>query len=303
MPLVPTIIVRILTGLFLLGACASGGRTTEGADAGPRPDGSSSLVDAPEGAMLDAPTPLDTPEPLPAAVLLITEIVLAPSTGELIEITNPTGQTIDLSTYYLSDSGSYFRVPAGNPTVDATDFIVKFPAGATIAPGAVITVALDTVANFQTLYGVAPTFSIVGGTMTGVATNGLANLTNAGELIALFEWSGSADLVRDVDLMLAGVPSAANGLIAKSATAIDGPDGDTATSAYGPDAQTIGPQATAPAAGKSTKRVLLETGHETQTGGGNGIAGDDETSEDTAATWDTMYTAPTPGVVPTALLQ
>ncbi len=295
--------MRFLAGFLLLGACASGSRPNEAVDAADRPDGpTGGTEDAPVGSSIDAAGPIDGANPAAGAALLITEVVLAPSTGEFIEIVNPTGQTVDLSTYYLSDSGAYFRVPAGAPTVDSTDFIVKFPAGATIAPGAVVTVAIDTVASFQTVYPTAPTFSVASGTMISIAATGVPNLTNAGELVVLFEWSGQADLVHDVDLVLAGVPSALNGLVDKSATAIDGPDADSASSSYGTDAKTIAAQPTAPASGKSTKRIALETGHELQTGSGNGIAGDDETSEDTAATWDTAYTVPTPGAVPAGLL-
>ena len=238
-----------------------------------------------------------------SAQLLLTEVVLQPSTGELIEIANPGGTSVDLSTYYLSDNGNYFRLPAGVPTVDSGDFIVKFPAGASIAAHGVVTVAVDTTANFTTAYSVAPTYSIASNTMTGIAANGVPTLTNAGELVALFHWDGQSDLVKDVDLVLAGVPTAANGLVDKSGVAQDGPDAGTTTTAYAADARTLAVQAGAPGAGKSTKRVAKETGHETQSGGGNGITGDDETSEDSAATWDSSaFTTPTPGTVPAALL-
>jgi len=291
--------VRVLAVALVLAACATGSRLDEAPDAA-RPDGSTAGIDAP--AADDAPVGSDAPVAPSGAALLITEVVLAPSTGEYIEIANPTSQTVDLSTYYLADSGVYFRLPAGPPAVDVNDFVVRFPAGATIAPGAVVTVALDTAANFQLVYGAAPTFSIASATMTSIAANGVGTLTNAGELAVLFQWSGQADLVRDVDLVLVGVPTAANGLVDKSAQAFDGPDSDSATSAYGPDARTIAAQATTPASGRSTKRVALETGHETQTGSGNGIVGDDETSEDTASTWDTVYSVPTPGALPAGLL-
>jgi hypothetical protein len=74
---------------------------------------------------------------------------------------------------------------------------------------------------------------------------------------------------------------------------------------YATDANSIPMQASAPAAGKSTKRIALDTGHQTASGSGNGITGDDETSEATTATWDATaaYSTPTPGQVPTALLQ
>lgn len=246
----------------------------------------------------DAPTNTGTG----GSSLLLTEVVLAPSAGELIEIANPSNTAVDLSTYYLSDNGGYFRLPAGLATIDSTDFLARFPAGASIAAHGVITVAIDTSANFMATYGVAPTYSIASGTMTNIVSNGVPSLTNAGEVIVLFRWDGQADLVKDVDLLLAGAPTVANSLVDKSAVAIDGPDAGTQTTAYAADARTLPMQGTAPASGKSTKRLATEAGHETQGSGGNGITGDDETSEDTAATWDsTGFGNPTPGVVPAAL--
>jgi hypothetical protein len=57
----------------------------------------------------------------------------------------------------------------------------------------------------------------------------------------------------------------------------------------------------------STQRILLEDGHERQRVGGNGQDGDDETSEDTAVTWDSppahAFGLATPGTVPMALLR
>lgn len=280
--------------LVILAACAKG--TSFSPDAapggdGPAGDGSGDDVDA---------NPADGPAGTTGA-LFVTEVMLAPSTGEFIEIANPTDELIDLSNYHLTDSGNYFRVPVA-ATVDATDFIVKFPPGATIAAKSVITVALDTTANFQTLHGMAPTYSIASGTMTSVVANGIAQLTNAGELVVLFYWDGERDLIRDVDLVLAGVPTPANGLVDKSGVAIDGPDGDSTTSVYAADARTITVQGAAAGSGMSTKRIANETGNEVQNGSGNGLTGDDETSETTSATWDTTFSTPTPGAVPAAVL-
>jgi hypothetical protein len=210
---------------------------------------------------------------------------------------------VDLSTYYLSDFGGYWKEPAAVPTVDGGDFIARFPAGATIPAHGVITVALDTAASFHTTYPAANAdYALVGGTMTVLASSGTMTLTNGGELVALFQWDGQADVVRDVDLMIAGVATAPNGLLTKSGVAQDGPDVGTTATAYAADANTLTIQATAPANGKSTKRLLLEAGHETQAGTSNGLGGDDETSEQTATTWDTTFAAPTPGAVPAALL-
>jgi len=284
--------------VVVLGACATGrpadqpGTGTDAADP-PTPDAPTESPDAPA-------THPDAPTGQPGGSLLITEVALAPTAGELIEIANPTSQTVDLSTYYVSDSGKYWQLPAGAPAVDSSDFIARFPAGAQIAPGGIITVALDTAANFQTTYGVAPTYSVASGTLTVVASSSTPTLTNAGELVVLFQWDGQTDLVRDVDLVLVGVPSAANGLVDKSGQAIDGPDADATPSVYAADMRTIAPQSGSPGSGTSTKRIALEAGNEMH--GGNGLDGDDETSEDTAVTWDTTFTAPTPGTVPTGLM-
>lgn len=250
-----------------------------------------------DGSM--TPPPSDGPPPQTTAKLLLTEVVLAPSTGEFIEIANPGSTPIDLSGYYLSDSGTYFRAPAGAPTVDSTDFIVRFPAGSSIPAHGVITVAIDTAANFTAAYGVAPTYAL--SAMTPVASSGVASLTNGGEIVVLFTWDGASDNVRDVDMVLAGVPSVANGIVDKSGVTIDGPDSGTTPTAYKPDARTLAPQATAPASGKSTKRLAQEGGFQTGSAG-NGVTGADETTEDTAQTWDTTYSLPTPGAVPAGLM-
>lgn len=295
----------VVVALLVSGACARGSAIRE---SDLEPDAATAPADA-APVTVDAPGATGTPDApsgpaLTGTQLLLTEVVLAPTTQELIEIANPTSQTVDLSTYYLSDNGNYFRLPAGAPALDTGDFIVKFPAGATIAPGAVITVALDTAASYTTAYGSAPTYSVASATLAVVASNGISTLTNGGELVALFTWNGTADLVKDVDLVLAGAPTIANGLVDKSAVAQDGPDAGTTTTAYAADAKTMVVMGSTPASGKSTKRLVREAGHETQAGGGNGISGDDETSEDTAATWDSSgFTNPTPGAVPPAVLQ
>jgi uncharacterized protein len=286
----------VLVAVLASGACARGIQPLQETEADASVGGAT--ADAPAGSP-DAPTGGGGGN----ATLLLTEVVLAPSTQEFVEIANPGSAAVDLSTYYLSDSGNYFRLPAGAPTLDTADFIVKFPAGASIAPGAVITVAIDTTANFMTTNGVAPTYSVASGTMTAVAASGVPSLTNGGELVVLFRWDGQSDLVKDVDLVLAGAPTIANGLVDKSAVALDGPDAGTASATYATDARSMAVMGSTPASGKSTKRLALEAGHETQSGGGNGITGDDETSEDTAATWDSSaFTNPTPGTVPAAVL-
>lgn len=250
--------------------------------------------------------------PAPASALLLSEVVLTPDVNEMIEIVNTSSQDVDLSTYYVSDSGNYYRLPTGDKAVDMTDFIVKFPAGAVIKGHKAVTIALDTPSNFFTAYGVMPSYSLLDGSLVTIATNGTAQLTNAGEPIILFQWDGASDLVRDVDILIAGVPSTGNALTNKSGATQDGPDPGSETSKYAVDLRTMLPQTMAPpstmAMPLSTKRIALEDGHEIHAGTGNGPSGDDETSEDTHATWDDgsishPFTAPTPGDVPPQLLR
>lgn len=253
------------------------------------------LIDA---ALIDGPTPV-------IASLLLTEIVLTPTGGELVEIVNPTGAAIDLSTYYLSDAPQYFRLPAGVVAVAAenTDFVARFPAGATIAAHSVVTVAISTATAFTTAYPtIAPTYSIgTGPSMMTLLTAGTPTLTNGGEPVVLFFWNGATDRVTDVDIMNAGAPSGANPLVNKSAVAIDGPDVDATPTAYLTDAMTL-PTQSVPGTGDSTKRIGLESAAVETQSGGNGVDGHDETSEQTGVTWDnTAYTAPTPGLVPAAI--
>jgi hypothetical protein len=250
--------------------------------------------------------------PPPGSPLLLSEIVLTTvpgsmtDPGEMIEIANTSPDDVDLSTYYLSDSGNYYRLPVDR-TVDMTDFIVKFPDRAVIHGHEVLTIALASPSDFATTYGMAPSYSLRDGSMQTIAMNGAPQLTNGGEPIILFQWDGSSDLVRDVDILIVGMPSATNMLSNKSNVTQDGPDPDKETSKYAVDVGTIHAQPAAPGNGVSTQRIALEDGHEVHNGTGNGPSGDDETSEDTAATWDgtpaNPFTPPTPGKAPAALLR
>ena len=225
------------------------------------------------------------------AHLLLSEVALTPTGGEFIEITNPNTTDVSLADYYLSDSGDYWKLPAGVPAISTSDFIVEFPMTATIAAGASITVAMGSAVTFNTVYGMMPTYSVLDGTVTKTAVPGTATLTDAGEIAVLFHWDGAAGLVEDVDIMIAGKPTAANGLVTKSGVTLG-------ASTYATDANTIQAQTATPGTGVSTKRMMAEVGHETQAGTGNGIDGDDETSEDTRTTWDSTFLAPTPNAAP-----
>src|SRR5690348_4476419 len=99
--------------VVLLPACARGGwagMTFQDAPGGgghedARPDGQQPIDAQPPdtGSCFIAGTP--------GMHLLLSEVCLSPSGSEFIEITNPTGATVDLSTYYLSDNGNYWKLP------------------------------------------------------------------------------------------------------------------------------------------------------------------------------------------------
>lgn len=251
---------------------------------------------------------------LPASSpILLSEVVLGPNEAEMVEIYNTSSDPVDLTTYYVSDSGDhYYKLPAG-AAVDSSDFIAKFPDGAVIAGHQALTVAIAAPAMFASVYGVAPTFSLADGTMKVVAANA-PTLTNTGEPVILFQWDGHSDLVRDVDIVIVGNPSQVNLLDNKSGYPQDGPDPGSDASAYATDASTIKPQAAAPTSVTttmppqiiSTQRLFVEGTSETHGGRGNGQSGDDETSEDTSVTWDGTPAHPfglaTPGQVPASLM-
>jgi hypothetical protein len=288
---------RLSTLIAMIAGLAAGCAKADmdAADARPSSDGDPGAADAAPDEPDADPNAPDAEPHVDSGHLLLSEVVVTPTTAEYIEIVNPTGAAIDLDDYYLADAGAYYQLPAGVPSLDASDFIVKFPAGSSIPAGGALTVALAAASDFQTAHGVAPSFSMIsGGTlMISVSSTAGSTLTNGGEPVVLFHWDGASDLVQDVDLLIVGAPTVGNQLANKSAAAQDGPDAGTATSAYAGDANTL-PTTTAPLAGASLKRITSEAGHENQSGTGNGITGDDETSEQTGTTWDAGTGAPSP---------
>ncbi len=235
--------------------------------------------------------------------LLITELVVTPTTGEFIEIHNshPT-DAIDLTDVYLTDatfSGGntyYYQLVegAGGGTGDFSDFYSRFPNGATITAGEYQTIALNGSTDFFNTYGVNPSYEMYedGGSADAIpdmleatpgsidvaSSNGGTSGLSSGEVAVLLYWDGQSDLVQDLDYVLWGDKVEA---IDKTAIAIDGPDADSTTSTYLNDT-TISSQAvinsSAHSSGNSWQRTDLTEGGEVQTGG-NGIVGSNETSE------------------------
>lgn len=260
------------------------------------------------------PDGMDGPPMMDKDHLLISEIKSTEG-NEFIEIWNPTNRNINLGNYYLSDYGDYWKFPSGTLTSQQSDFVVGFPVTAVINSKQVITVATKS-AMFNTSYGPA-TYALDIATDDGTTkafrfrlteASQLPAITDTGEPIVLFYWDGTSDLVKDVDIVFAGLISgsgATNRLALKAP--VDGPDVDTTSTAYKAESGMLGGGTMTTVGGGavlSYKRRKFETGAEAQNGNGNGITGDDETSENLTTTWDGVpgtapFTAPTPGVAPT----
>ena len=244
--------------------------------------------------------------------LLLTELVVTPTAGEFIEIYNPGASSVELSSYYLTDATFaaggvfYYNIVTGANAGGGgfSDFHARFPAGAAIAPGEYQTISLPGSEDFFATYGIDPTYELYedGAGADSIpdmeeafpgSINGQGGLTNSGEVVVLYYWDGATDLVTDVDYGLWGDKDEA---VDKTGVSIDGPDGDADPSTYLPDTATsiqdviLG---TGHSTGDAFQRLDLTEGTETQTGG-NGVEGNDETSENLSVTW-LSDEAPTPG--------
>ena len=82
--------------------------------------------------------------------IVFSEIVLTPSEGEYVEITNPTANDIDMSDYYLTDATDtglekvYHKIATGADywSGSSSDFICRFPSGYSLPAGSSIKVSL-----------------------------------------------------------------------------------------------------------------------------------------------------------------
>ncbi len=242
----------------------------------------------------------------PADHLLITEISVTPTDGEFVEIYNPTDQSVDLSNYYLYNStygpnGVYFyNIPTGEGygADSNSDFVVKFPDGASIAPGQYITIAVASASAFNTTYGMNPDYELpkTDGNdpnvpdMVKLTMASNAGLTNSSEDLVLLYWDGQSDLVSVVDYLIWGTKT--NVRTDLTGVCIDGPDLDTEQSCY-LDGAAVDNQtpATANNSSNTMQRVDMSEGAEVKANG-NGITGHVEASEDLNNTWTTATATP-----------
>ncbi len=227
-----------------------------------------------------------------AAHLLISELVVTPTAGEFVELYNPTANAIALDDIYLADYPTYYEVTQGTAPAQNSDFVVHFPAGSSIPAGGFVVVSMRTATEFNTTFGVYPDFDMSAADANAPAMVGTigsnAGLSNNSEMVVVFSWDGSADLVQDLDYVVWGATAGVDktGITVGTGTYL----ADTATSSQ--------VAATSPSGGSSLERCDTSEGAETDTGG-NGLTGNDETSEDLSATF-VVGNAPTPGGAPAA---
>ena len=246
--------------------------------------------------------------------LVITEVVVTPTPGESIEVWNPTSATISLTNTWLynatfiADGGTscgYQLAPtAGACGAAFNDFNLRFPTGASIAPGEFQTIALTGASNYCGFFSCLssrPTYEVAAtgfpddplvANMLGdfdnravvfVATDGGSGqglLSNAGEEAVLYSWDGFTSTVQDVDYIIWGTTLTYR----TDKTSVPGYLADTPIGFQRPVTGT-------PSASLSYQRVCTNEGAEVKTGG-NGITGHNETSEDLDVTW--VLQAPTP---------
>ncbi len=220
--------------------------------------------------------------------IVFSEIVLTPSEGEYVEITNPTAGDIDLSNYYLTDAtdtGSgkvYHKLPNGADywSGSSSDFICRFPSGYSLPAAGSIKVSLRDNDSYASSYGESADLSLdddMLDAVDGSPTKGVAaapKLHNTSETLVLFYWDGTSSTVKDVDYLLWGDNS-----FAVDKSGISGYQSDTPASS----------QSYMSVHDTNEKLIRSESaseGTETQSGG-NGITGHDETSEPLSETWIT----------------
>ena len=219
--------------------------------------------------------------------LVFSEVVLTPSDGEYVQITNPTANDIDMSDYYLTDAtdgsgNAYYNLPSGSGYWSGSgfDFICRFPAGYSLAAGASMKVSLRDNESYVNTYGESADLSLnedLLDAINGSSTKGNAStpkLDNTSETLVLFYWDGTSATVKDVDYLLWGGNSYG---IDKST--VTGYQSDTPVSS----------QSFMPVHATNEKLIRAENGGEgsESQSSGNGITGHDETSEPLSDTWIT----------------
>ena len=239
---------------------------------------------------------------------LFSEVVATPTSGQFIEILNPTEEELDLSDLYLSNSPLYYGMVTQDGSVDTNSgaggyFNAKFPAGTMLGADEFMVVAIGDGAGFNSDYGFDPDFILYSAKAATVMEDAFSgsikdqgDLGKDGEALMLYKWNGISDLICDCDYVLFGDKS---NVVDKTGVSIDGIDADDVESDYNDDTAPADQSLVADAPhsdGESFNRCEEDEGAEEKDGENNGCDPDthDETSEDLENTWKTL-TPPTPG--------
>ena len=254
------------------------------------------------------------------------------NSGQYIEIYNPTPQTISLRHYYLStvngaSTNDYFAIsqgplgnfsPLGSAAPGNNEFVVRFPATATIASGQALLIAMEgTSFNNSPAFNAKAEFAMRnpqggstqaqmltwdGATFSATPLNIFISFNINFGVITLFEWNDSTqpDLLTDIDIFAYGLSAGAAEFIDKTGVSLDGVDVDAIASTFNADTSPASQKAAlshaiSGGAGTASHRVDFTEGTESSSTG-NGFNGDIETSENLNVTF--LTGTPSPGLVP-----
>ena len=229
--------------------------------------------------------------------LVFSRVTITPTNAEFVSILNPTNNPINLSNYYITDSviddNLYYNLPTGDnywsESISSTtfDFMAKFPS-ISIAPNDSLILGFHTSDLFQSYYGYEPDIALmeemlgVGGDDRTISCKSnpdcafdLDLLHDNSEVLILFYWDGLSSTVKDVDYFLWG---STNHAINKTGIGEYADDTSEASQIFINGHQSD----------STFIRIDLDEGQEFDDGNGNGIFGDDETSEDLINTWSVL---------------
>jgi cysteine-rich repeat protein len=222
--------------------------------------------------------------------LLISEAVIEDDPAEFIELHNPNDWSVNLEDYYLASTPTYYLFTTGMQPM-LPEVVLGFPANSIIPPRGFVVVSLEEAMAFEAVYGVTPDFDMVGmNAPMMIGGDPAAKLDNDAGIVVLFYWDGASDLALDVDYLLYGNTSAA----------VDKSDVTVGGSTYA-DETPPGMQGAAPKVGKEQALYRCDTVESTEVAGGNGVDGDDETSEDCSRAFVKAMGKPTPRMAPEGL--
>ena len=229
--------------------------------------------------------------------LLLSTIVIAPDSAEMVILKNPTDSEINLNNYYLTDATTsnqhYYNFVSGENywSENAFDFFVKFP-NIILSSGDSLVISMSTSDIFYNYYGFNCDISLAdsetlfeGDIGILIQINGMNAFEDTRETLILFHWDGNSSVVEDIDYFLWSEsdynfldPSAHQLAIDKSL--IDGYFPDT------PVEQQVYKMKHEP--NYAFVRTNLEEVDEV-TSGGNGLTGHNETSENMIESWEILF--------------